>query len=37
MGLFRVLVPGGIHDWVLITPDGPRYWPQIDQELGAYS
>jgi acetyl esterase/lipase len=30
-----VLAKGGIHDWALITPDGPRYWPQIDQELGA--
>ena len=25
---------GGIHDWVLLTPAGPLYWPQIDQELG---
>ncbi|OBG25800.1 lipase [Mycobacterium sp. 852002-51057_SCH5723018] len=25
---------GGIHDWVLLTPIGPLYWPQIDQELG---
>ena len=30
-----VLASGGIHDWVLLTPDGLRYWPQIDQELGA--
>jgi triacylglycerol lipase len=25
---------GGIHDWVLLTPAGPLYWAQIDQELG---
>ncbi len=25
---------GGIHDWVLLTPAGLPYWPQIDQELG---
>ncbi len=25
---------GGIHDWILLTPVGPLYWPQIDQELG---
>jgi len=30
-----VLANGQIHDWILFTPDGPRYWPQIDQELGA--
>jgi triacylglycerol lipase len=29
-----VLGNGQIHDWVLLTPDGPQYWPQIDQELG---
>jgi triacylglycerol lipase len=29
-----VLGSGGIHDWVLATLDGFRYWPQIDQELG---
>jgi triacylglycerol lipase len=29
-----VLANGGIHDWVLLTPDGWRYWPQIDEELG---
>lgn len=23
-----------IHDWIILTPDGPQYWPQIDQELG---
>ena len=30
-----VLANGGIHDSILITPDGFQYWPQIDQELGA--
>ncbi|BBZ48170.1 PE domain-containing protein [Mycobacterium parmense] len=30
-----VLGNGGIHDWVLLTPDGFQYWPQIDQELGV--
>jgi hypothetical protein len=30
-----VLANGQIHDWVTFTPDGPQYWPQIDQELGA--
>jgi triacylglycerol lipase len=25
---------GQNHDWVLLTPDGRQYWPQIDQELG---
>ena len=29
-----VLYPGGIHDWVLLTPFGLPYWPQINQELG---
>ncbi|MCV7197433.1 PE domain-containing protein [Mycobacterium angelicum] len=29
-----VLGNGGIHDWVLLTPVGPLYWPQIDRELG---
>jgi triacylglycerol lipase len=29
-----VLANGEIHDWVILTPDGPQYWPQIDQELG---
>jgi triacylglycerol lipase len=29
------LVNGEIHDWILLTPDGLHYWPQIDQELGA--
>ncbi len=29
-----VLASGEIHDWVLLTPDGFQYWPQIDQELG---
>ncbi len=30
-----VLARGQIHDWVLLTPSGLRYWPQIDQQLGA--
>jgi triacylglycerol lipase len=30
-----VLANGETHDWILITPDGLHYWPQIDQELGA--
>ena len=29
-----VLANGEIHDWILLTLDGPQYWPQIDQELG---
>ena len=29
-----VLATGETHDWILITPDGLHYWPQIDQELG---
>jgi triacylglycerol lipase len=29
-----VLANGQIHDWVILTPDGPQYWAQIDQELG---
>jgi triacylglycerol lipase len=29
-----VLGNGQIHDWVLLTLDGLRYWPQINQELG---
>ncbi len=29
-----VLANGQIHDWVLLTPWGAEYWPQIDQELG---
>jgi triacylglycerol lipase len=29
-----VLAAGQIHDWILLTPDGFQYWPQIDQELG---
>jgi triacylglycerol lipase len=29
-----VLANGQIHDWVLLTPDGFKYYPQIDQELG---
>ena len=30
-----VLANGEIHDWVLLTPDGFQYWPQIDPELGT--
>ena len=29
-----VLANGEIHDWIILTPDGPQYWPQIDRELG---
>ncbi len=29
-----VLADGEIHDWILLTLDGPQYWPQIDKELG---
>ncbi|MCV7052324.1 PPE family protein [Mycobacterium heidelbergense] len=29
-----VLANGEIHDWIILTVDGPQYWPQIDQELG---
>ncbi|MDC9014311.1 PPE family protein [Mycobacterium marinum] len=29
-----VLAHGQIHDWVLLTLDGPRYLAQINQELG---
>jgi triacylglycerol lipase len=29
-----VLAHGQIHDWIILTLDGPQYWPQIDQELG---
>ncbi|WP_082964168.1 PPE family protein [Mycobacterium sp. E796] len=29
-----VLGNGEIHDWVILTPDGPQYWAQIDHELG---
>jgi triacylglycerol lipase len=29
-----VLANGQIHDWIILTLDGPQYWPQIDQELG---
>jgi triacylglycerol lipase len=28
------LAKGEIHDWVILTVDGPQYWPQIDRELG---
>jgi triacylglycerol lipase len=30
-----VLANGEIHDWILLTPWGLQYWPQIDQELGV--
>ena len=30
-----VLANGQIHDWILLTPWGLQYWPQIDQELGV--
>jgi triacylglycerol lipase len=29
-----VLAHGEIHDWIILTPAGLHYWPQIDQELG---
>jgi triacylglycerol lipase len=29
------LVNGEFHDWLFLSPDGLRYWPQIRQELGA--
>ncbi|MHA7648905.1 triacylglycerol lipase LipY [Mycobacterium sp. ML4] len=29
-----VLANGQIHDWIILTLDGPQYWPQINQELG---
>ena len=32
-----VLADYQIHDWVLLTPWGTEYWPQIDQELGIAS
>ena len=28
-----VLAHGEIHDWIIFTPDGAKYWPQIDREL----
>jgi triacylglycerol lipase len=28
------LAKGEIHDWIILTVDGPQYWPQINQELG---
>jgi triacylglycerol lipase len=28
------LAKGEIHDWIILTLDGPQYWPQIDRELG---
>lgn len=29
-----VLANGQIHDWIILTPDGLRYWPQINSHLG---
>ena len=29
-----VLATGEMHDWILLTPDGFRYFPQVEQELG---
>lgn len=29
-----VLANGQIHDWIILTLDGPQYWQQINQELG---
>ncbi len=29
------LVNGEFHDWMFLSPDGVRYWPQIHRELGA--
>jgi triacylglycerol lipase len=29
------LANGESHDWITVTPDGVRYWPQIYQELGV--
>lgn len=29
-----VLANGQIHDWLILTLDGPAYWHQINQELG---
>jgi triacylglycerol lipase len=30
-----VLANGEFHDWLFLSPDGLRYWPQIYQELGV--
>ena len=30
-----VYANGETHDWIIVTPDGLRYWPQIYQELGV--
>jgi triacylglycerol lipase len=30
-----VYANGETHDWIFVTPDGLRYWPQIYQELGV--
>jgi triacylglycerol lipase len=29
-----VLANGEIHDWIILTLDGPQYWSQINQQLG---
>lgn len=29
-----VLANGQIHDWLILTLDGPQYWSQINRELG---
>jgi triacylglycerol lipase len=29
------LVNGEFHDWLILSPDGIGYWPQVYQELGA--
>lgn len=29
-----VMATGGFHDWILLSPGGLRYWPQIMRELG---
>jgi phosphoribosylglycinamide formyltransferase 2 len=36
-GSQRMLVEtvGGFHDWIILSPGGVRYFPQIEQELGA--
>lgn len=31
---FFILAPFQTHDWVLLSPVGPFYWPLINQELG---
>lgn len=32
--VYLTLANGQIHDWIILTVDGPQYWPQIDRELG---